>query len=65
MDIGILFKIAGLGIIVTIICQILKKSDRDDIATVVSIIGLIISLTFVVGMVGDLFSQINEIFKLG
>ena len=59
MDIGILFKIAGLGIIVTIICQILKKSDRDDIATVVSIIGLIISLTFVVGMVGDLFSQIN------
>lgn len=35
MDISILFKIAAIGIIVTVICQILKKSDRDDIATVV------------------------------
>ena len=39
MDISILFKIAAIGIIVTVICQILKKSDRDDVATVVSIVG--------------------------
>lgn len=35
MDISIIFKIAVVGIIVTIICQVLKKSDRDDIATLV------------------------------
>ncbi len=64
MDISILFKIAAIGIIVTVICQILKKSDRDDIATVVSIVGLIIVLTIVVSMVGDLFGQIKEIFDL-
>jgi len=64
MDITILFKIAAIGIIITVICQILKKSDRDDIATLVSIIGLIIVLTVVVGMVGDLFAQIKEIFGL-
>jgi stage III sporulation protein AC len=64
MDITILFKIAAIGIIVTVICQILKKSDRDDIATLVSIVGLIIVLTVVVGMVGDLFKQIQEIFGL-
>ena len=63
-NISILFKIAAIGIIVTVICQILKKSDRDDIATVVSIVGLIIVLTIVVGMVGDLFSQIKDIFGL-
>lgn len=64
MDISILFKIAAIGIIVTVICQILKKSDRDDIATVVSIVGLILVLTVVVGMVGDLFGQIKQIFEL-
>ena len=42
MDISIIFKIAAVGIIVTIICQVLKKSDRDDIATLVSLVGLII-----------------------
>ncbi len=63
-NISILFKIAAIGIIVTVICQILKKSDRDDIATVVSIVGLIIVLTIVVGMVGDLFGQIKDIFGL-
>ena len=55
MDISILFKIAAIGIIVTVICQILKKSDRDDVATVVSIVGLVIVLTVAVSMIGDLF----------
>lgn len=64
MDISILFKIAAIGIIITVICQILKKSDRDDIATLVSIIGLVIVLAVVVSMVGDLFAQIKGIFGL-
>ena len=64
MDIGILFKIAAIGIIITVICQILKKSDRDDIATLVSIVGLIIVMAVVVGMIGDLFTQIKDIFTL-
>lgn len=65
MDVSILFKMAAVGIIVTVICQILKKSDRDDIATLVSIVGLVIALAVVVGMVGDLFGQIRSIFELG
>ncbi len=64
MDITILFKMAAIGIIITVICQILKKSDRDDIATLVSIVGLVIVLAVVVGMIGDLFSQIQSIFGL-
>jgi stage III sporulation protein AC len=64
MDITILFKIAAIGIIITVICQILKKSDRDDIATLVSIVGLVIVLAIVVVMVGDLFTQIQSIFGL-
>ena len=64
MDVSVLFKIAGLGIIITVICQILKKSDREDIATLVSIVGLVIVLAIVVGMVGDLFKDIQSIFGL-
>jgi stage III sporulation protein AC len=64
MDISIIYKIAAMGIIITVVCQILKKSDRDDIAMFVSIIGVILVLTVVVGMIGDLFTQIKDIFEL-
>ena len=62
MDISILFKMAAIGIIITVICQVFKKSDRDDIATLVSIVGLVIVLIVVVGMVGDLFDEIKRVF---
>lgn len=62
MEIGILFKMAAVGIIITVICQILKKSDRDDIATLVSIVGLVIVMLVVVGMIGDLFEEIQRVF---
>ena len=64
MDISILFKIAAIGLVITIICQILKKSDRDDIAMFVSIIGLVIVLGIVVSMVGELFQNISNIFGI-
>lgn len=64
VDITVLFKMAAIGIIITVICQILKKSDRDDIATLVSIVGLVIVLGVVVGMVGDLFQEIKRVFEL-
>ena len=63
-DIDIIFNIGIIGIIITVICQILKKSDRDDIATLVAIAGLVIVLTLVIGMVGDLFNEIKNIFNL-
>ncbi|MBQ7369209.1 MAG: stage III sporulation protein AC [Clostridia bacterium] len=64
MDISILFKMAAIGIMITVICQVLKKSDRDDIATLVSIVGLVIVMAVVVGMIGDLFNEIKTIFGL-
>ena len=64
MNIDIIFKIAAIGVLVTVICQILKKADRDDIATLVSLAGLIIVLTFVINMVSELFQTIKDIFYL-
>ena len=62
MDISIIFKLAAIGILITVVCQVLKKSDRDDVATVVSIVGLVIALTIAVTMIGDLFETGKEIF---
>ena len=64
MEIDVIFKIAAVGIIVTIICQILKKSDREDIATIVSLAGLVIVLTVVLDMVVDLFDSVRGLFNL-
>ena len=64
MEISIIFKLAAIGIIVTVGCLVLKKSDRDDIATVVSLVGLVLVLTVMVTMVGDLFETVKAIFDL-
>ena len=64
MSVDIIFKIAAIGILVTVISQILKKSDRDDIATLVSLAGLIIVLTLVINMISELFENIKNIFYL-
>ena len=64
MSIDIIFKIAAIGILITVITQILKKSDRDDIATLVALAGLIIVLTLVINMISDLFTTIKTIFNL-
>ena len=64
MSVEIIFKIAAIGILITVITQVLKKSDRDDIATLVSLVGLIIVLTLVIDMVGELFTNVKNMFNL-
>ena len=58
MDISVIFKLAAIGIVITVVCQVLIKSDRDDIATVVYIVGLVIVLTVAITLIGDLFTAI-------
>lgn len=64
MNIDVIFKLAALGVLIAVVCQILKKSDRDDLATLVSLAGLIIALSMVIGMISQLFDSIKAIFSL-
>lgn len=64
MSVDVVFKIAAIGLLITVICQILKKSDRDDIAMLVAVAGLIIVLTMVIGMVSELFESLKALFDL-
>lgn len=63
MSVDIIFKIAAIGILIAVITQVLKKSDRDDIATLVALAGLIIVLTLVINMISELFNTIKNIFN--
>lgn len=64
MSVDVIFRIAAIGILITVICQILKKSDRDDIATLVGIAGLVIVLSMVISMIAELFQTVKDIFTL-
>ena len=64
MSVDIIFRIAAIGVLITVICQILKKSDRDDIATLVGIAGLVIVLSIVVSLIAELFQSVKDIFTL-
>ncbi len=64
MDINIIFKIAAVGLITAIINQILKKADKDEIATLVTLAGLVIVLIMIINMVGQLFDALKTVFGL-
>jgi stage III sporulation protein AC len=64
MDISIIFKIAAVGIITAIVNQLLKKADKDEIATLCTLAGLTIVILMVITMISDLFSTIKSLFQL-
>lgn len=64
MEIELILKIAGVGVLVTIAYQILAKSGRDEQAMLVSVAGIIIVLLMLVGEIGGLFDTVKSIFGL-
>ena len=64
MEITIIFKIALVGILVTILNQILKQSGRDEQAFVVSLAGLLLVLFWIIPYISQLFERIQDMFVL-
>ncbi len=64
MDISLILKIAGAGLLVSVVCQILSKSGRDDQAMLVSIAGIIIVLMLLVQEISTLISTIKNTFGI-
>lgn len=65
MDVEIIFKIAGIGILTAVIGQILKNSGKEDISTLATLAGVVIVLFMVVGMISDLFGSLKSMFNFG
>lgn len=63
MSIGIIFKIAAVGILVTILGQVLKHSGREEQSFLVGLAGLIIVLSWVVPYIVELFETVQTLFS--
>ena len=64
MGINLIFKIAAVGILITILSQILKHSGREEHAFLISLAGLILVLTWILPYIYDLFETIKALFSL-
>jgi stage III sporulation protein AC len=64
MNVDLLFKIAGIGILVSVLNQVLTKAGREDQAMLTTLTGLIIVLMIVINEIGTLFSTVKTVFKL-
>ena len=64
MDVNLIFRIAAVGILVSVICQVLKHSGRDEQAFLTSLAGLLLVLFWIVPYIYELFESIKRLFSL-
>ena len=64
MDVNLILKIAGIGVLVTVTNSILTKSGRDEYSTFCTIAGVIIVLLMLIGEIGSLFNLVTRTFGL-
>ncbi|MBQ2999186.1 MAG: stage III sporulation protein AC [Clostridia bacterium] len=62
MDIGLILKIAGVGVLVSIASVILNKSGRDEQAMLLTVAGIVVVMLLLVGEIGNLFSTVRSVF---
>lgn len=63
MDIDLIFKIAAIGIIVSILNQVLSRSGREEQATMTTLAGLVVVLMMVAQEIADLFDLVKTLFE--
>ncbi|MCR4861707.1 MAG: stage III sporulation protein AC [Ruminococcus sp.] len=64
MDIDLIFKIAGTGIIVAVLNLVLKRAEREEQAMMTTLAGLIVVLVVIVQEIGELFDTVKTVFGL-
>lgn len=64
MEVELIFKIAAVGIIVSILNQVLSRSGREEQATMTTLTGLVVVLMMVAQKISDLFALVKSLFQL-
>ena len=64
MDIDLLFKIAGVGILVAVLNQVLSKAGREDQAMMTTLTGVIIVLMMVISKISELFNTVRDTYNI-
>ena len=64
MDVNLIFRIAAVGILVSVVCQVLKHSGREEQAFLNSLAGLLVVLFWMVPYIYQLFETMKKLFEL-
>lgn len=64
MGIELILKIAGIGLLTAVVCIILKKTDRDEIATFATLAGVIVVVVLLIDMLSGLFDNLKSLLAL-
>lgn len=64
MNISLIFRIAAVGILVSVLCQVLKHSGREENAFLTSLAGLLLVLYWLVPYIYELFETVKKLFEL-
>ena len=64
MDVDLIFKIAAIGILVSVLNQVLSRAGRDEQATMTTLAGLVVVLMMVVQQISSLFELVKDLFGL-
>ena len=64
MDVSVILKITGIGILISVACQVLSKNGRDEQATMLSVAGIVIVMIFIISEFESLFSLLSRVFGL-
>jgi len=64
MDIGALFQIAAVGILVAVLNQVLIRAGREEQATMITLAGIVLVLFWVIHYVNELFTEVQTVFNL-
>ena len=64
MDVSLIFKIAAIGILVSVLNQVLARSGREEQATMTTLAGLVVVLMMIVRQIADLFELVQTLFEL-
>ncbi len=64
MDIDLIFKIAGIGIIVAVLNLVLKRAEREEQAMLTTLAGLIVVLMIIINEISNLFDTVKSVFGI-
>ena len=64
MDAGLILKVVGVGLLVSVACQILNKTGRDEQSMLVSVAGVVIIMLMLVGEISELIQTIRTMFGI-
>lgn len=63
MDINLIFRIAGIGIFISIVNIVLKQADKEEQAQLLTLVGVVIVLMVVIQLINELFNDVRSVFR--